>query len=65
MSKIVIQVEIKSVYGVSKAYPANPAAEALANIAGTKTLSAYVLNQARGMGMEVQELLPSRLKEIA
>ena len=40
-------------------------AEALANIAGTKTLSAYVLNQARGMGMEVQELLPSRLKEIA
>lgn len=51
----VVQVEVKSVYGVNKIYPANEAAKILARIAGTKTLSTADLKNANALGLEVVE----------
>lgn len=44
---MLIMVIVKSVYGQSKIYPANDAAHALAEIAGTKTLAPSVLRVAK------------------
>ena len=52
----VIQIEVKDVYGVSKAYPANEAAKLFAQIAGTKTLCRETLRYAVQLGFEVQEV---------
>ena len=52
----VIEVEVKSVYGVDKIYPVNGAAQALARIAGTKTLSAQNIKDACELGLEVFEV---------
>jgi len=53
---MIVQIEVKSVYGVSKIYPANDAAKALARIAGTKTLSVSDLQNASSLGLEVVEI---------
>ena len=49
-----LQVTIKSVYGENKFYPANEAADWLAAIAGTKTLTLSTLRNALHMGMEIE-----------
>jgi len=46
----VLQLLIKQVYGKPTAYPANAAAERLAEIAGTKTLTANTIALAAAMG---------------
>jgi len=61
----VVLVEIKNVYGTLKAYPANEAAELLAQIAGTKTLSNQTLALAERMGMVIQQKQLNQLKELA
>lgn len=48
-----IEIAAKSIYGQTKFYPANYAAEKLAQIAGTKTLTATALLNAAAMGCEV------------
>lgn len=63
--KTVIQVEIKSVYGALKAYPANEAAELLAQIAGTKTIASHTLALAERLGMVIKQVQPNQLKAIA
>ncbi len=63
--KLVIQVEIKSVYGALKAYPANESAELLAQIAGTRTLASHTLALAERMGMVIKQVQPNQLREIA
>jgi hypothetical protein len=55
MSPPVCQVEIRSVYGEVKAYPANYAAEVFAAITGTKTLTASVLSNIKKLGYEVKQ----------
>lgn len=50
----VIQIEIKSVYGAIKYYPVNQAAQLIAQIAGTKTLSAQALKLAVQLGMQIE-----------
>lgn len=52
----VIQVEVRTVYGVDKIYPVNEAAQILASIAGTKTLSAQTIEYANALGLEVVEV---------
>lgn len=54
----VIQIEVKDVYGVSKAYPANDAAKLFARIAGTKTLCRETLGYAQQLGFSIQEVKP-------
>jgi len=55
MSKI-IQVEVKNVYGKTMIYPVNEAAQILASIAGTKTLSVQNIEYACALGLEVSEV---------
>lgn len=51
-----ILIQSRSVYGVTKFYPMNEAARALAAIAGTVTLSESVLKYAEALGHAVREL---------
>lgn len=53
---LTVQIQIKSVYGEEKAYPANEAARCIANIAGTKTLTRASLLNVLAMGLSVEEL---------
>lgn len=56
-----LEVEIRAVYGTPKIYPVNDAARALAQIAGTETLSARTLDLAKKLGHSVHEVIKSRL----
>lgn len=49
-----ILVRVKSVYGNTTIYPANEAAQTLADLAGTKTLTPRALRLARKLGHDVQ-----------
>ena len=50
-----IQIEFRSVYGKTLAYPISKPAKLLANIAGTKTLTRYALLQVLDMGLTIVE----------
>jgi hypothetical protein len=59
-----ILVTIKPQYGCVAYHPDNAEAKALAQIAGTKTLTPRVLSLAKGMGFEVKgrfDLVPAQL----
>lgn len=61
-----LQVILKSVYGKPMLYPANEAALALADIAGTKTLDPKVLRIARDrLGMKVVTLEQDKAQVVA
>lgn len=51
----IIEVTVKDHYGVTRYYPANDAAQALARIAGTRTLTSTVLTLAESMGCTIRE----------
>jgi hypothetical protein len=53
---MIVQIQIRNVYGEEKAYPKNHAAQCLADIAGTKTLTHHTLRQALSMGCTIVEL---------
>lgn len=65
-----IEVIVRTVYGAPNIYPANHAAETLAQLAGTKTLSSRVLELARDLGHKIVDTTPApsildRFKEAA
>ena len=49
-----IRIEIKNVYGEEKAYPVDTAAQLLARIAGTKTLTRSALLNVLEMGLAIE-----------
>lgn len=49
-----IQIELRSVYGEEKAYPACATAEGFAAIAGTKTMTRHTLACVLGMGFTIE-----------
>ena len=54
-----IRVQIRTEYGQVRYYPDNDAAEALASIAGTKTLTDHVLILAQTrLGLDIEYLYP-------
>jgi hypothetical protein len=53
----IIRIEYRNVYGVQKIYPANSAAECLAAIAGTTTLSPADLRLAQRLGHAIEVML--------
>lgn len=57
----VVQVNLKSVYGEVKAYPANEAAKLFADLAGTKTLTMQALKLIQSLGYEVKAVDPLTL----
>lgn len=52
----VLQIQVRNVYGVPTAYPANEAAELFANIAGTKTLKPETLAYAERLGYRIEQV---------
>jgi hypothetical protein len=48
-----IDVEVRNIYGVTTHYPACPAAEVFARLAGTKTLTAHALRDIKALGFQV------------
>lgn len=61
----VIQVQVKSVYGNTLIYPVNEAAQLIANIAGTKTLSNANLACAERLGFTIQQVPAYQLQGVA
>ncbi len=51
-----LTIQIRSVYGEPKAYPMDHAAQCIAAIANTKTLTRNSLAQALSMGLTIIEL---------
>lgn len=49
-----ILVQVKNVYGNNLVYPACTQAEHFASIAGTKTLSPYVVEKVKALGYEIR-----------
>lgn len=56
-----VEVEVRSVFGVPKIYPANEAARLIAEIAGQRTLNPKHLDKARLLGHEIVEVNPPKL----
>lgn len=65
MRNTVIQIEVRSVYGVLQSYPANEPARVLAKIAGTKTLKRETLDLAKRLGLTVEQLPQQQFCEVA
>ncbi|MBK8019813.1 MAG: hypothetical protein IPK20_26185 [Betaproteobacteria bacterium] len=61
---VVLEIEVKSIYGVNKIYPVNQAAKTLANIAGTKTLSEQDIIDAQSLGLVVVEVAARKLEKV-
>lgn len=53
---MIIEIEVKNVYGNDLIYPVNEGAKALARIAGKKTLSVQNIKDACAIGLEVVEV---------
>ncbi len=55
---MIIQVEIKNVYGNENIYPACDKAKTFASIAGTITLTKSTLASIKSLGYEIKVLSP-------
>ena len=53
---MIVQIQIRNVYGNDVAYPANDPADCIANIAGTKTLTRNTLVNVLAMGCTIEEI---------
>ena len=60
-----IQIQIREVYGVAKAYPVCSNAKLFATIAGTTTLTNQVLAKIARMGYEVELVNNLKLELVA
>lgn len=54
-----VEVRFDRVYGNPVCYPVNEAANVLASIAGTKTITPRVLELAGALGLEVVDVTPA------
>lgn len=52
----IVEVNLKSVYGEVKAYPANQAAQLFADLSGTKTLTTQALRTIKALGYEIKSV---------
>ena len=62
MIKIIIKA--RSVYGETKFYPANDAAEIFAKIAGTKTLTLATLGHIKSLGLQLELSAEASLEDM-
>ena len=60
-----IQIQIREVYGVAKAYPVCDKAKLFARIAGTTTLTNQVLAKIAKLGYEVELVNNLKLELVA
>jgi len=61
---MILQVEIRNVYGNEAIYPANEVAALFASIAGTKTLKMDTIAKAKKLGYTV-EVVPNCAQVLA
>ena len=64
ISNMVIEIEVRSVYGRETYYPVNENAKAFARISGCKTLLPGVIQEARKLGFKVL-VTPNSLETVA
>mgnify|MGYP003647516676 CR=1 FL=1 len=60
-----IQIQIREVYGLAKAYPVCDKAKLFARIAGTTTLTSQVLAKIAKLGYEVELVNNLKLELVA
>lgn len=60
-----LAVEVRDVYGVRKAYPANPAARKVADLLGMKTLPVDKRAALEALGFEFELVNVASLKGVA
>lgn len=53
---LTVQITIKNVFGINKAYPVNTSGELFARIAQTKTLTRKTLGNILALGATIQEV---------
>jgi hypothetical protein len=61
MTKQIVQVTVRNVYGKETVYPANSLAEKLANLSGKKTFTHRDLGLIESMGFVIFEVHPNHL----
>lgn len=59
--RMVAKIEVRNVFGVFKIYPMNEAAELIAKIAGTKTITNEALAYAERLGFRIEEVATKKL----
>jgi hypothetical protein len=59
-----IEVFARNVYGVMKIYPANDAAQTLAELVGKRTFDKRDLDLARKLGMVVEAVVDPKLEGV-
>lgn len=63
-SVVLVEVQVRRVYGVDKIYPVNQEAKIFAEIARTATLRPEDIGKIRALGFQVVESYSSRLSEV-
>lgn len=53
---LIVEIQVRNVYGIPKIYPLNKAALVFANIAGKKTLDQADLANIKALGFRVVEI---------
>lgn len=61
---MIVQVQVRNVYGVKAVYPHNYAAKVFAMIAGTKTLTKAVLNDIKLLGYTIEQVHENELETL-
>lgn len=61
VDNIIVEIEVRSVYGNNKIYPANDVAERFAALTGKKTLSRTDLANIKALGFAVKEIASKKL----
>jgi hypothetical protein len=62
---MIVQVEVRNVYGVKNIYPVNHAARVFAFISGRKTLTRAVLEDIKLLGYTIEQVHTNDLEELA
>lgn len=58
---MIVQVEVRNVYGVKAVYPVNREALIFAQIAGTKTLTPAALSDIKLLGVTIEQVHTDKL----
>jgi len=59
-----LEVSIKTVYGVERIYPMNDAAKMLANLLGRKTFNTKDLESLKNLGYEIKQVESKKLEDL-
>ena len=58
---MIVEIEVKNVYGILTVYPVNETAKVFAEIANTKTLTHTTLCHIEKLGYEINEVVTPKI----